>query len=106
MAHFAQIDENNKVIQVLVVPDEQEHRGEEFLSNDLSLGGRWVQTSYNAKIRGKFAGIGDFYDSERDVFVNLQEEQNKVIHDQKIIAKQNVLNKLGITEEEAKLLLS
>ena len=47
MAHFAQIDENNVVTQVLVVPDEQEHRGEDFLANDLGLGGRWVQTSYN-----------------------------------------------------------
>ena len=47
MAHFAELDENNVVTQVLVVPDEQEHRGEDFLANDLGLGGRWVQTSYN-----------------------------------------------------------
>lgn len=68
MAHFARIDEYNTVINVLVVPNEQEHRGQEFLANDLGLGGTWIQTSYNANIRGKYAGIGDKYDAENDVF--------------------------------------
>jgi hypothetical protein len=68
MAHFAEIDEQNTVIKVLVVPNEQEHRGQEFLANDLGLGGTWIQTSYNANIRGKYAGIGDKYDAENDVF--------------------------------------
>ena len=76
MAHFAEIDDSNIVIRVLVVPDEQEHRGQEFLAEDLRLGGRWVQTSYNARIRGKYAGIGDVYDEERDVFIE-QEEGNE-----------------------------
>lgn len=70
MAHFAQIDETNKVVNVLVVPDNQEHRGQEFLANDLGLGGTWIQTSYNANIRGKFAGINDIYDPINDVFVS------------------------------------
>ena len=39
MAHFAQIDDNNVVINVLSVPDEQQHRGQDFLANDLQLGG-------------------------------------------------------------------
>ena len=47
MSHFAEIDENNIVLRVLVVPDAQEHRGNEFLSMDLGLGGRWYKTSYN-----------------------------------------------------------
>lgn len=68
MAHFAEIDEVNTVIRVLVVPNEQEHRGQEFLANDLGLGGRWIQTSYNANIRGKYAGVGDKYDPQNDVF--------------------------------------
>jgi len=34
-----------------------------------NLDGTWVQTSFNARIRGKFAGIGDIYDSVNDVFV-------------------------------------
>lgn len=77
MAHFAQIDETNKVVNVLVVPDNQEHRGQEFLANDLGLGGTWIQTSYNANIRGKFAGIDDIYDPINDVFVSpVVEETN------------------------------
>lgn len=66
MAHFAKI-ENDLVTNVLVVPDEQEHRGEEYL-NEIGLEGRWIQTSYNANLRGKFAGIGDYYNSELDRF--------------------------------------
>ena len=67
MAHFAEIDSNNKVIRVLVVDNSEEHRGQEFLVNDLKLGGTWVQTSYNANFGGKYAGIGDIWDGEKFV---------------------------------------
>ena len=70
MAHFAEINENNVVIRVLVVDNSQEHRGQEFLANDLGLGGTWIQTSYNGNIRGKYAAIGDVYDQEADVFIS------------------------------------
>ena len=80
MAHFAQIDENNNVINILVVPDEQEHRGQEYLSVNLGLGGRWIQTSYNTHggvhtlggtpLRKNYAGIGMKYDSARDAFIS------------------------------------
>lgn len=69
MAHFAQIDGNNKVVRILVVPDNQEHRGQDFLANDLQLGGNWIQTSYNNRIRKQYAGIGFTYDQEADVFI-------------------------------------
>jgi hypothetical protein len=69
MAHFAQIDQNNIVTQVLVVPNEQEHRGEKYLASDLKLGGKWLQTSYNHRIRKQYAGIGYTYDPVADVFV-------------------------------------
>jgi hypothetical protein len=62
MAHFAEIDSNNKVLRVLVVDNSQEDRGQEFLANDLGLGGTWIQTSYNANFGGKYAGIGDTWD--------------------------------------------
>ena len=62
MAHFAEIDSNNKVLRVLVVDNSQESRGQEFLANDCNLGGTWVQTSYNANFGGKYAGIGDTWD--------------------------------------------
>lgn len=68
MAHFARI-ENNLVTEVLVVPDEQEHRGQEFLADDLGLGGTWIQTSYNNNIRKQYAGIGYTYDPDADVFI-------------------------------------
>ena len=56
MAHFAEIDPNGgTVLRVLVVPNEQEHRGQDFLANELGLGGVWVQTSYNATIRKNYA---------------------------------------------------
>ena len=69
MAHFAEIDENGIVKQVLVVPDAEEHRGQDFLANDLKLGGTWIQTSYNNKIRKQYAGIGFKYDADADVFI-------------------------------------
>lgn len=69
MAHFAEIDENNIVLRVLVVHNSLEHKGEEFLSKDLGLGGRWIQTSYNNNIRGRYAGIGFKYDPILAVFI-------------------------------------
>ena len=47
MAHFAEIDADNIVLRVLVVSNDDEHRGQEFLADDLGLGGTWIQTSYN-----------------------------------------------------------
>jgi hypothetical protein len=69
MAHFAEIDAENVVLRVLVVANEQEHRGQDFLANDLNLGGTWIQTSYNGKIRKQFAGIGFKYDKNLDIFI-------------------------------------
>jgi hypothetical protein len=69
MAHFAEIDGDNIVTRVLVVPDAQENRGQEYLADDLGLGGTWVQTSYNANIRKNYAGIGYTFDSVRDAFI-------------------------------------
>lgn len=68
MAHFAEVDDNNVVTRVLVVPDEQETRGQEFLANDLNLGGKWIQTSYNNRIRKNYAGIGFLYHPDIDAF--------------------------------------
>ena len=70
MAHFAEIDPNGgTVLRVLVVPNEQEHRGQDFLANELGLGGVWIQTSYNNNIRYNYAGIGFTYDATRDAFI-------------------------------------
>jgi hypothetical protein len=72
MAHFARIDERGYVQEVLVVDNSQEHRGQEFLANDLGLGGEWIQTSYNGNFRKQYAGIGYWYDEAKDIFVSLQ----------------------------------
>jgi hypothetical protein len=81
MAHFAEIDENGIVKQVLVVPNEQEHRGQEFLADDLGLGGTWIQTSYNHNIRKQYAGIGFKYDSVADVFIAPQPFESWTLDD-------------------------
>ncbi len=72
MAHFARINESNVVTEVLVVDNSLEHRGEDFLANDLKLGGRWIQTSYNHNFRKQYAGVGFTYNEEADVFVGPQ----------------------------------
>lgn len=68
MAYFARI-EKNIVTSVLAVPDSEEHRGQEFLADDLGLGGTWIQTSYNNRIRKQYAGLGYSYDPNADVFI-------------------------------------
>jgi hypothetical protein len=76
MAHFAQLDENNVVLQVIVVDNkdtadangvEKEHIGAAFCEK--LLGGTWKQTSYNGNIRKHYAGIGFKYHADIDAFV-------------------------------------
>jgi hypothetical protein len=67
MSHFAEIDENNIVIRVLVGDDSLPNEGHDWFVEN--LGGRWVQTSYNGKIRKNFAGTDFVYDEERDAFI-------------------------------------
>ena len=81
MAHFAEIDENGTVLRVLVVGDDQEHRGQDFLANDIGLGGTWVQTSYNNKIRKRFAGIGYKYDADLDAFITPKCHKEAVLNE-------------------------
>lgn len=77
MAHFAELDENNIVLRVIVVSNdvlmdengnEVEQRGIDFCHN--LLGGNWKQTSYNAKFRKNYAGEGFTYDAQRDAFIS------------------------------------
>ena len=69
MAHAAEIIDGI-VVRVLVVPDEQENRIQEYLAHDLGLGGAWLQTSYNGKIKFNYAGIGFTYDPIDDAFIS------------------------------------
>lgn len=75
MAHFAQLDDNNIVTQVIVVANdelldngvESEAKGIAFCQS--LLGGNWKQASYNGNIRKQYAGIGYTYDAVNDVFI-------------------------------------
>lgn len=72
MAHWAELDENNRVLRVLVC-DNNDPAGDEGHSWLLeNLGGNWVQTSYNNRIRKQYAGIGFTYDPIADVFISPQ----------------------------------
>lgn len=76
MAHFAQVDDENIVQNVIVIsnddaPDpypESEPFGQEFIAT-LGLPGVWLQTSYHGNFRGTYAGIGYTYDPALDEFV-------------------------------------
>ena len=76
MAHFAQLDENNVVTQVIVVSNnelldangvEREELGVGFCQR--LFGGNWKQTSYNHNFRKRYAGIGYTYNAELNAFV-------------------------------------
>ena len=76
MAHFAKLDNDNNVIQVIVVNnndilDENGNESEEVGINFCTqlLGGIWKQTSYNATFRKNYAGIGYTFDAEKDAFI-------------------------------------
>jgi hypothetical protein len=76
MAHYAQLDANNVVTQVVVIDNkdtadasgvEKEHIGAAFCER--LFGGTWKQTSYNGNLRKNYAGIGYTYRSDIDAFV-------------------------------------
>lgn len=78
MAHFAQLDELNRVTQVVVISNadildaqgnESEAQGIAFCRSLFGADTRWVQTSYNGNIRKNYAGIGYTYDPQRDAFI-------------------------------------
>lgn len=77
MAHWAEIDENNIVVRVLVGDNNYPNEGYDWLVEN--LGGRWIKTSYNTyggvhqlggtPLRKNYAGIGFTYDEQRDAFI-------------------------------------
>lgn len=77
MAHFAQLDENNIVTQVIVVHNsecrednqESENAGINFCKSIFGEDTVWKQTSYNGNIRKNFACVGGSYDATKDAFI-------------------------------------
>jgi hypothetical protein len=89
VAHFAKIDENNVVIQVVVVDNkdtadasgvEKEHIGAAFLER--LLGGTWKQTSYNGNKRKNYAGMGYTFDAVRDAFIPPKPSDDAVLDEE------------------------
>jgi hypothetical protein len=79
MAHFAELDENNLVLQVIVVNNnelidesgnESEQKGIEFCKSIYGENTNWIQTSYNASFRKNYAGPDMYYDSSRNAFLS------------------------------------
>tara|TARA_R100001530_G_scaffold106406_1_gene74292 strand:+ start:248 stop:685 length:438 start_codon:yes stop_codon:yes gene_type:complete len=76
MAHFAELDNNNVVLRVVVVgndcvPSDEHIDGETWCVNFFK-GGTWKQTSYNNNFRKQFAGIGYTYDPAKNKFISPQ----------------------------------
>ncbi|MBF83425.1 MAG: hypothetical protein CL489_03005 [Acidobacteria bacterium] len=78
MAHFAELDENNVVLRVLVVGnerikneanDEDESIGVAFLKSIFGEDTNWAQTSYWSRFRHNFAGLGHIFDEANDAFI-------------------------------------
>lgn len=78
MAHFAQLDNNNIVAQVIVVNNETIHNqnfpesepiGIAFCQSLFGVETLWKQTSYNGNFRKRYAGIGYTYDTALDAFI-------------------------------------
>ena len=78
MAHFAKLNSDNVVEQVIVVNNEvlhddkgveQESIGIAFCQSLFGADTNWVQTSYNGNFRGRYAGTGMTYDPIKDEFI-------------------------------------
>lgn len=78
MAHFAKLDSNNIVTDVIVISNddlldengvEQESLGIKVCKNIFGSKTKWVQTSYTGSFRKQYAGVGAKYDKDNDVFI-------------------------------------
>ena len=83
MAHFAELDDNNTVLRVVVIGNDIAANGGTLEDNNMHVdgekwcikffkGGNWKQTSYNGNFRKQYAGIGSIYDSVKDKFLSPQ----------------------------------
>jgi hypothetical protein len=91
MAHFAELDENNIVMNVIVVNNEDildsegresEEVGIQFLHNLFGENKKWKQTSYNGSFRKNYASINGKYDEDLDAFIPLQPYSKWIINEE------------------------
>jgi len=108
MAHFAKIDENNVVTQIIVIDnkeliDPHTNQEDELLGSAFCkklLGGNWVQTSYNDNMRVRYAAVGDTYDKTLDAFVPPQPFASWVLDTDNVIWRSPLGDAPELTEEE------
>jgi len=76
MAHFAELDDKDFVLRVIVVNNnellvngvENEQKGIDFCKSLFGSNTNWVQTSYNNNFKRKFAGVGSWFDKNKNMF--------------------------------------
>ena len=92
MSHFAKIDSNNKVTQVIKIDNAQESEAINFITTQLGLEGTWIQTSYNTRagkhmkggtpLRKNYALIGSTYDAGRDAFIPVKQFPSWILNEE------------------------
>lgn len=109
MAHFAQLDENNIVTQVIIVSNEDtsdsngvevEEIGVAFCKKLLGANTRWKQTSYNNNFRVNYAGIGFTYNETLDAFIPPKPFESWVLNEETADWESPVGPAPALTEEE------
>jgi hypothetical protein len=101
MAHYAKIKSDNTVETVLVIPDEQDYRGAEYIK-ELGIEGRWLKTSYNTygnvhikggiPFRKNYAEIGGTYDEKRDAFIPKKKYPSWILNEESCVYEAPVKN--------------
>lgn len=90
MAHFAKLDSNNIVTDVIVISNddlldengvEQESLGIKVCKNIFGSKTKWVQTSYTGSFRKQYAGVGAKYDKDNDVFIAPKPFESWILND-------------------------
>ena len=90
MSHFAKLDENNIVTQVIVVSNEDitdpfTGQEDEILGIAFCkklLGGNWKQTSYNNNFRVRYAGVGYSYNETLDAFITPKPYESWILNNE------------------------
>ena len=101
MAHFALVNEQNIVENIIVLSNDDEENGVYFINTILGVPGRWIQTSYNTRagvhygpdgqpdgkpaLRKNYACIGYYYDETRDAFIPRSGGPNWILNEEKCV---------------------
>lgn len=81
MAHWAELDNDNKVLRITVGDNNDPNGDEGYQWLIDNLGGTWVKTSYNGNIRKNYASIGMSFDSVRDAFIPIKCHEEAILNE-------------------------